>query len=157
MFFLFFFLFKMSNQKERINNYHLTNDIFLYNDKKYKIDNSQFVDCIGDLDENTSIILIDNRVPKKFFSGIAFHEIEERKLILLGHSYTFSHNEAQKKELQFYQQLFGEEAGKRMLEEEERIVLKIFMEESRKCLKILKNNPPENNILIKETNSNLLY
>lgn len=80
---------------------------------------------MGDFDENAKTIYIDQDMPEKFHEGISVHEIEERKLIKKGHSYVYSHNEAQKKELAFYESKFGKEKSMKMLEEEERIVLSI--------------------------------
>jgi len=98
---------------------------FIYEDVKYQIDPSGKVYGGGDLDENNKIILIDKDIPDKFHQGIAIHEIEERKLIKKGHSYVYSHNEAQKIELEFYQKIYGQDEGIKILEEEERLVLTI--------------------------------
>jgi len=96
---------------------------FLYDNLKYQIDNSKIIPTGGDIDENALIIFIDKGVPEKFHEGIAVHEIEERKLLKKGHSYVYSHNEAQKKELEFYKKQFGEENGIKVLEEEEQVIL----------------------------------
>jgi hypothetical protein len=96
---------------------------FTYDGNLYKIDDSKKVSGMGDFDENNKIIYVDKEVPEKFHEGIAVHEIEERKLIKKGHSYVFSHNEAQKIELAFYEKKFGIDKSMKMLEEEERVVL----------------------------------
>ncbi len=98
---------------------------FLYENLKYQIDNSKIVSTGGDIDENALIIFVDKGVPEKFHEGIAVHEIEERKLLKKGHSYVYSHNEAQKKELEFYKKQFGEENGINVLEEEEQVILTV--------------------------------
>jgi len=97
---------------------------FVYEGKEYTIDNSGKVPTFADLDERTNTILIDSSIPEKFFEGIAVHEIEERKLIKKGHSYQYAHNEAQKKELAYYEQKFGKEKALEILKEEESIVLR---------------------------------
>lgn len=98
---------------------------FIYDKEKYQIDASQAVANGGDLDENKKIIFVDKNLPEKFHEGIAIHEIEERKLLLRGHSYVFSHNEAQKKELEFYDKTYGKDKGLAVLEEEEAVILTI--------------------------------
>lgn len=98
---------------------------FVYDGNSYSIDNSKKVSGMGDFEENTKTIYIDKDIPEKFHEGFAVHEIEERKLIKKGHSYVYSHNEAQKKELAFYETKFGKENGMKILEEEERIVLSL--------------------------------
>lgn len=97
---------------------------FFYEGKEYTIDNSGKVPTFADLDERTNTILIDSSIPEKFFEGIAVHEIEERKLIKKGHSYQYAHNEAQKKELAYYEQKFGKDKALEILKEEESIVLR---------------------------------
>ncbi len=92
---------------------------FEYEGEKYQIDASKRVDGGGDLDLATKTILVDKDVPEKFHEGIAVHEIEERKYLLKGHSYVYSHNEAQKKELEFYEKVYGKDKGVQTLEEEE--------------------------------------
>ena len=99
---------------------------FLYEGERYLIDDSRKVPSVGDLDENQKLVFVDSQVPEEFHEGIAVHEIEERKLIKKGHSYEFSHNEAQKKENEFYLEKFGKLKGSRQLQEEERVVLEIF-------------------------------
>ncbi len=96
---------------------------FTYDGIKCTIDDSRKISGMGDFDENGLVIYVDKDLPEKFHEGIAVHEIEERKLIKKGHSYVFSHNEAQKKELAFYEKKFGKENSMKMLEEEERIIL----------------------------------
>ncbi len=98
---------------------------FIYEGISYKIDNSKKVSGIGDFDENNKVIYIDKDIPDKFHEGMAVHEIEERKLIKKGHSYVYSHNEAQKKELAFYESKFGKDKAMKILEEEELLVLSI--------------------------------
>lgn len=98
---------------------------FLYDNIKYQIDNTKTVGNGGDIDENTFTIFVDKGVPEKFLEGIAVHEIEERKLLKKGHSYVFSHNEAQKKEAEFYEKVYGKDNGVKVLEEEERVILTI--------------------------------
>ncbi len=98
---------------------------FTYENEKYKIDASQIIANGGDLDEATKTIYVDRGIPEKFHEGIAAHEIEERKLILKGHSYVFSHNEAQKKELEFYEKVFGKDKALEVLKEEEEVILTI--------------------------------
>ena len=96
---------------------------FTYDGVQYKIDDSKKVSGIGDFDENNKVVYVDKEVPEKFHEGIAVHEIEERKLIKKGHSYVYSHNEAQKIELVFYEKKFGKDKCMKILEEEERVVL----------------------------------
>lgn len=98
---------------------------FIYENEKYQIDASGKVENGGDLDSNTRTILIDKDLPEKFHEGIAVHEIEERKLLLKGHSYVYSHNEAQKKELEFYEKVYGKDKALEVLKEEEDIILTI--------------------------------
>lgn len=98
---------------------------FICDGQKYFIDSSKRVETGGDIDENLKTIFVDKGVPEKFFEGIAVHETEERKYLLKGHSYVFSHNEAQKKELEFYEKIFGQGNGLKVLEEEEEFVSKI--------------------------------
>jgi len=98
---------------------------FTYEGETYRIDASKKIDSGGDIDPSTKTILADKDIPEKFHEGIAVHEIEERKLLLKGHSYVYSHNEAQKKELEFYEKKYGKEKGLAALEEEEAVVLTI--------------------------------
>lgn len=105
---------------------------FVYDDNEYFIDNSGKVKTFADFDETTNTVIIDSSIPEKFFEGLAVHEIEERKLIKKGHSYQYAHNEAQKKELEFYEKKFGEAGGMKVLEEEEVLVLRPMF---RKALK----------------------
>jgi len=102
---------------------------FFYEGGKYLIDASGKVKNGGDIDGNKNI-LIDKEIPEKFHEGIAVHEIEERKLLLKGHSYVYSHNEAQKKELDFYEKKYGKEKALEVLEEEEVVVLNITFRHS---------------------------
>lgn len=96
---------------------------FIYEGLPYKLDGSKKVCGMGDFDETNKVIYIDKDIPEKFHEGVAVHEIEERKLIKKGHSYVYSHNEAQKKELVFYMTKFDEDNAAKVLQEEERIVL----------------------------------
>ena len=96
---------------------------FVYEKEKYQIDASKIIATGGDFDEVNKIIYIDQSMPEKFHEGIAVHEIEERKLLLKGHSYVYSHNEAQKYELAFYEKTLGKDNAPKILEEEEEIVL----------------------------------
>lgn len=96
---------------------------FTYGGEKYQIDASGIIFNGGDIDEINKIILIDKDIPEKFYEGIAVHEIEERKLLNKGHSYVYSHNEAQKKEAEFYEKKYGEGNGLKTLEEEENVIL----------------------------------
>jgi hypothetical protein len=98
---------------------------FIYENEKYQIDATKKIDNGADLDATVNTILIDKDLPEKFYEGLAVHEIEERKLILKGHTYVYAHNEAQKKELEFYEKVYGKERGLGMLEEEEAIILTI--------------------------------
>jgi len=98
---------------------------FEYEGEKYQIDASKRVDNGGDIDPSTKTILVDKDIPEKFHEGIAVHEIEERKYLLKGHTYVYSHNEAQKKELEFYEKAYGKDKGLEILEEEEAIILTI--------------------------------
>jgi hypothetical protein len=98
---------------------------FTYENEKYQIDATKRVDNGGDIDPNTKTILVDKDIPEKFHEGIAVHEVEERKHLLKGHSYVYSHNEAQKKELEFYEKVYGKDNGLKILEEEESVVLTI--------------------------------
>lgn len=112
---------------------------FEYEGEKYQIDPSGTVTSGGDIDMNKKIIFVDKNLPEKFYEGIAVHEIEERKLLEKGHSYVFAHNEAQKKELEFYEKIHGENKGLKMLEEEEAVILTICRRHSTpKKTKILK-------------------
>jgi hypothetical protein len=98
---------------------------FTYENEKYQIDASRIIPNGGDLDEANKIVYIDRGVPEKFHEGIAVHEIEERKLLMKGHSYVYSHNEAQKKEMEFYKRVYGEDKALGVLEEEEDVILAI--------------------------------
>ncbi|HII16230.1 MAG TPA: hypothetical protein HA362_08055 [Nanoarchaeota archaeon] len=91
--------------------------------KKYKIDISRKVSTTGDFDETVNTVFIDKDVPEKFHEGIAVHEIYERQVLKKGHSYQYSHNEAQKRELAFYKKKYGDKDGEKMLYEEEDLVL----------------------------------
>jgi len=114
--------------------------IFFYKGKKYLIDNSGKVDTIGDLYEKKRIIYIDSNMPEKFNQGISVHEIEERKLLKQGHSYGWSHVRAQKKEIKFYEKTFGKGMGKKMINEEEEVVIKLFLKYTEADKKKLKKN-----------------
>lgn len=103
---------------------------FKYEGKNYRIDSSRQVDTGGDIDFKTRTILVDKGVPEKFHEGMAVHEIEERKNLDKGHTYVFSHNEAQKKERNFYEKIYGAGQGVKMLEGEEAAVLNIFKKRS---------------------------
>lgn len=111
--------------------------IFLYNGEEYIIDLSKKVDCMGDFFELAKTIYIDKNLPEKFHEGIAVHEIEERKFLKQGHSYGWSHNKAQLKELAFYKKKYGEEAEGIMREEEE-LIDNIFLKYILKDLEELK-------------------
>jgi|GEM_PF-1367526 len=100
---------------------------FIYENVNYKINASGIVPSVGDIDEASKTILVDRGIPEKFHQGIAVHEIEERKLLMKGHSYVYSHNEAQKKELEFYKKTYGDEDALKLLEEEENLVLDICL------------------------------
>ncbi|MDD4878351.1 MAG: hypothetical protein PHO02_04940 [Candidatus Nanoarchaeia archaeon] len=91
--------------------------------RKYRIDVSQKVSTVGDFDEKNSTVYVDKDMPAKFHEGIAVHEIHERNVLKKGHSYQYSHNEAQKRELEFYKKKHGDKEGEKMLLEEEAIVL----------------------------------
>lgn len=93
--------------------------------KKYKIDISGKVSTTGDFDEKNSTVYIDKDVPAKFHEGIAIHEIHERNVLKKGHSYQFAHNEAQKRELRFYQKKYGKKEGEKMLCDEDEAALQI--------------------------------
>jgi len=109
---------------------------FVFEGKSYKIDCSQKVRTIGDFDEKTGTVYIDKDVPEKFHEGVALHEIVERKLIKRGHSYQYAHNEAQKRELAFYEEKYGKEEGLKLLTEEEALV---YSKTSYKLLKRTKD------------------
>ena len=126
-----------------------SNKIFYYDGKKYFIDSSKKVDCTADYYEKGRVIYIDNHVPKKFFEGVSVHEIEERKLIRKGHSYGWSHNEAQKLELNFYAKKFGAKKAEQMMKEEERVAYDIYSKYLEEDLKII------DNITFMEYNSDL--
>jgi hypothetical protein len=116
---------------------------FEYEGEKYQIDASRRIDNGGDIDPNTKTILVDKDIPEKFHEGIAVHEIEERKYLLKGHTYVYSHNEAQKKELEFYEKVYGKDKGLQILEEEEAVILTITRRHSTpKKTKILKEEAP---------------
>lgn len=110
---------------------------FFYDGVNYIIDLSKKVDCIGDFFEMAKVIYIDKNLPEKFHEGIAVHEIEERKSLKQGHSYGWSHNRAQAKELAFYKKKYGEEAENVMREEEE-LIDNIFLKYIVKDLEELK-------------------
>jgi hypothetical protein len=93
----------------------------------YSIKFSPAIRSIGDIDENKKQILIHENMPRKFKEGIAVHEIEERNWLKKGHSYNFSHEKAQKKELDFYAKKFGSKnKAKSFLNDEEEHVNKLF-------------------------------
>lgn len=96
-----------------------------YDGDEYVVDSSKAVKSIGDIDENNKIIYIDKEIPEKFHEGIAIHEIVERELMKKGHTYVYSHNIANKKEIEFYEKIYGKDQGAKTLEEEEELVLKI--------------------------------
>jgi hypothetical protein len=96
---------------------------FIYENEKYQIDASRIVSNGGDINEINKTVYIDRSIPEKFHEGIAVHEIEERKLLMKGHSYVYSHNEAQKRELEFYEKIYNKEKAPKILEEEEEIIL----------------------------------
>ncbi len=117
---------------------------FLYKGRQFSIDNSRIVDVLGDFDENKDLILIDCRLPERFLMGIAIHEVEERKWIRQGYSYCQAHLKAQKKEMQFYTELCGSvEKGAERLAEEERWILRLFIEDSQKELEELEQGRHE--------------
>lgn len=109
--------------------------------KKYKIDTSQKITTTGDFDETISTVYIDKDVPEKFYEGIAIHEIHERNVLKKGHSYQYAHNEAQKKELEFYKKKYGEKEGEKVLCEEDEAALKIASTGRRVPMR--KKNPVE--------------
>ncbi len=86
-------------------------------------------------------MFVDKDVPEKFHEGIAIHEIHERHVLKKGHSYQFAHNEAQKKELEFYKKKYGDKEGEKMLCDEEEAALKIAAIR-RRCL-VKKKKPAE--------------
>ena len=99
---------------------------------------SSQIPTIGDIDEISKTILIDKHMPKKFEEGIAVHEFEERKWLKMGHSYTFSHKKAQKKELQFYKKKFNSlPRAKKFLKEEEKYVIRTLQNQLKKDYKKL--------------------
>ncbi len=127
--------------------------LFLYEGITYTIDFSKKVDCIGDFFENAKIIYIDKNIPEKFHEGIAVHEIEERKIMKKGYSYGWSHNQAQKKEFEFYKKTLGDDEGKKIIAEEEELTYNIFLvytQEDLKKLKKRKKNFSRFNIGFKE-------
>jgi hypothetical protein len=100
--------------------------------KNFKVVYSPKISSIGDIDENKKLILIHKNMPKKFQEGIKEHEIEERKWLKRGHSYTYSHQKAQGKELKFYEKQFrNREKAKNFLNEEEKNVNKIIIQEAK--------------------------
>ena len=92
--------------------------IFIYEGKKYRLEAAGRIDCGGDINPKKKTIFIDKNIPEKFREGIALHEIEERKNLDKGHTYVFSHNEAQRKERDFYEKIYGSDQGVKTLEEE---------------------------------------
>ncbi len=121
---------------------------FIYENVNYKIDALGIVPSGGDIDETNKVILVDRGIPEKFHQGIAVHEIEERKLLMKDHSYVYSHNEAQKKELEFYKKTYGDADALKLLEEEESVVLII-------CSR--RTTPKKSKIILTESeNSNQL-
>ena len=96
---------------------------FKYKDKTYFINSSKKIPTFGDFNETEGMIYIDKDAPEILHEGIAVHEIEELNMLKKGHSYVFSHNYAQKKELAFYQERYGKEKGYSLLLEEEGLVL----------------------------------
>ncbi len=99
---------------------------FTFDGEKYQIDISKFISRGGDIDLANKTICVDRSIPEKFHEGIAVHEITERKFLEKGHTYVFSHNEAQKRELEFYEKIFGKEKSVAALEEEEELILTIY-------------------------------
>lgn len=103
---------------------------FEYEGESYQIDSSRPVDNCGDIDPAKKTVYVDKNVAEKFHEGIVVHEIEERKLLQKGHSYVYSHNEAQKKELEFYEKKYGKDNGLSVLREEESMILSVFRRNS---------------------------
>jgi uncharacterized spore protein YtfJ len=101
-------------------------------DGKFRLVHSNLVQSVGDVDLRKKQILIHKDMPRKFDDGIAVHEIEERKWIDKGHSYNYSHQKAQEKELDFYKSKFGNEReAKSFLNEEEQHVNRILLNDAR--------------------------
>lgn len=113
---------------------------FWYKGIRYFIDNSRNVDSIGDFEEYKGVVLVDKSMPEKFLVGIAIHEIEERRFIRRGYSYEQAHMIAQKKELEYYQEISrgSFEKGLEMLKEEERFVLGLFLQRTKDEIRALK-------------------
>jgi len=116
---------------------------FIYKNISYTIDSSKKIPTYGDFNEVTKIIYVDKGAPEKFHEGIAVHEIEELEMLKKGHSYVYSHNYAQKKELAFYQSKYGIEEGFKLLVDEESLVLSYKSPTLRiSRIKSLKNKTP---------------
>ena len=97
----------------------------ILNGKKYFINANGEVDIVGDLDEKTRTVFIDKEMPKKFWEGIAVHEIVERVYVKKGHSYVYSHEKAQEGELAYYKKKYGNKKAEALLNEEEEVTVKI--------------------------------
>ena len=113
----------LPSQEQQTTQNDLKISPFIYKNKEYLIDSSKKIPTYGDFNESTNIIYVDKSSPNKFHEGIAVHEIEELEMLKKGHSYVYSHNYAQKKELVFYQSKYGNEEGIKILIEEENLVL----------------------------------
>lgn len=116
---------------------------FVYKGKTYFIDSSKKIPTYGDYSEPNNTVYVDKDAPEKFHEGIAIHEIEELEMLKKGHSYVYSHNYAQKKELAFYQAKYGIQEGLKMLIDEENKVLAYKAPTLRlKKIKTLGSEPP---------------
>ncbi len=123
---------------EQIQKLQERKKVFSYKGKKYLIDSSSRIDGVGDFYENGKLIYVDKDVPEKFHNGIAVHEIEERIFLKQGFSYGWSHNQAQKKELEYYIKEFGEEEAKKLIHEEDILVNETVIKICKEDLKKLK-------------------
>lgn len=112
---------------------------FFYKGIRYFIEFSKKVDSVGDFFELGRIIYIDEKVPEKFHEGIAIHEIIERDFLKQGHSYGWSHNKAQQKELEFYKKKFGNETGEKLMNEEEKFINELFLQYVLEDMKLLES------------------
>jgi len=108
--------------------------IFIWKGVKYKINDAQKIEYIGDFNERSNTVFIDKEIPKEFQEGIAVHEIVERSYVKKGHTYAFSHEKAQEQELAFYKKRYGQKANA-IFKKEEETVLKLAKQRTPKRMR----------------------